>query len=615
MELRDYQQAAHDAILRSWGFEPWKSMDMHAAHGSVANALGCVPWNEQDEVFTSVIAALGTSAGKTIIAAKLTETLIGLGFRVAIVADTNELCQQPMEKLRAATGIYATLEKADHKASRGSPVVIASVQTLGVNGRLDAFAARWGNPDVIIHDESHVGPDRAAVVNARFPGAKILGLTATPFKAGLKDLSKWYECVAFTMNALDLMKEGYVVPIKVLSVPIEIDLSAVKQTTTKDGRDYDAKELATTIEPYYVKVIEAIKEHAPKRRFVVFHPLVASSKAFTDLCQREGLSAVHCDGMSGNRIEALKAFEAGHFQIISNCDVFSKGVDFIRADAMLNLAPTRSVGKFRQRAGRIMRCIPGTVDGIDNAADRKAAIAASEKPDALIFDALWQTVKFGLAGPASIIASTEEEAENMSRKVKLARSEEDLANIRKEVQADREREILEAQERANKLRDKKVTMFTAEGLGALLHSQELMDYEPVMAWEGRKMSDKQAEALSKQGINIDTVKGRGHASKLLDAIYSRQKSNLAPLEAFDALKAVGVEEPHKCSLDDAIRILRENFPCTFGTNKGKPLCKIPEAYWTRARANPGMFRWIQTNHPVVYRWMEHLEKQKNPELI
>jgi len=475
-QLRDYQQCCHDSILRVWGIEPWASMDMKKVHAGVLEAMGHVPWYDGDEHFYSQIAALGTSAGKTIIAAKLIETLIGLGYRVMMCADTNELCQQPLDKMHAATGIIAGLEKSDSKAPRSAPVCVASVQTLQVKGRVEAFQARWGNPDFIIHDEAHAGADRAAKINERFPGAKTLGLTATPFRSGLSDLSKWYECVGFTMNALDLMKEGYVTPIKVLSVPIEIDISEVNQSRTKEGMDYKASELATTIEPYFRRIIAAMKEHAPKRKFIIFHPLVPISKIFTSLCNEEGVSAAHCDGYSEDRDGTLKAFEAGHFQWLNNSDVFSKGVDFIRADALLNLSPTKSVSRFRQRAGRIMRCIPGTVDGLKTAAERRAAIAASAKPDALIFDVLWQTKKFGLAGASSIIADSPEQAAAMDAKVKIARSEEDIMAIRKEVQRERENDLIAAQAEANRLRG---ASFSAESLGALLHDESIVDYEPV----------------------------------------------------------------------------------------------------------------------------------------
>src|SRR5882762_1608428 len=109
-------------------------MDMMAVHGKLAEDLGHVPWYEGNDVFESLIVALGTSAGKTVCAAKLVETLISLGKRIMFCADTNELCQQPLNKIRQATGIYPTLEKADERAARAAAIVVASVQNLGVNG-------------------------------------------------------------------------------------------------------------------------------------------------------------------------------------------------------------------------------------------------------------------------------------------------------------------------------------------------------------------------------------------------------------------------------------------------------------------------------------------------
>ncbi len=123
---------------------------------------------------------------------------------------------------------------------------------------------------------------------------------------------------------------------------------------------------------------------------------------------------------------------------MSNSQVFSTGVDFIRANCLLNLAPTRSRTEFRQRVGRILRLIPGTVDGIADAQERKRLIAASSKPDALILDLLYQTSKIRLAGPSSLIAMNDEDEIAIEARVRMKRTPEELADIAKEVQREKE---------------------------------------------------------------------------------------------------------------------------------------------------------------------------------
>jgi superfamily II DNA or RNA helicase len=428
MKPRDYQSACHDAILKAWGLAPWAEMNLWRTHFALAADLGHAPWHDITAAHRAILAVLGTAAGKTIIAAHLIETLAAMGKRVLFCADTDELCQQPLDKIASATGIRPQLEKAESKAYAltcvpallmpSSSVCVASVQTLSTSERLEDFVARWGEPDVIIHDEAHSGPERAAAINARFPSALVLGLTATPYRARSRTLSRWYEIVAFRMDAIDLIQQGWVTPLTVQGLQLDIDFDELLSRTPADagGADLDPAAVARRITPVYREVARVLRDEI-KRHTLVFHPLVRSSRLFVDVCREEGLSAAHCDGDSRDRAGIIAAFERGEIQVLSNSSVFSKGVDFIRADCLLNLDLTRSPGKYRQRVGRIMRALPGVLENLSSAAERRAAIAASVKPDALILDVLGQSEKLGLAGAATLVAHDPFERAAINRRI------------------------------------------------------------------------------------------------------------------------------------------------------------------------------------------------------
>lgn len=611
MILRDYQQAAHDAFLHAWGVE---SFDLEKRYAALIDRLEKNPFkglaDMNGERPRSILGNLATSAGKTIIVAKVIETLHRMGKRCLFVADSDELCMQPLDKIHRATGIIAALEKADHRASLQAQVVVGSAQTLIRQSRLQRFPA--DHFDFVVFDEAHRGADRNKVIADHFHSAKIGGLTATAFRAKLADLSQWYERVAFEMGTFDLVGQGYVTGIKVLTLPIEVDLNAVK---TKAG-DYDETELDTTIEPHYRAIARVILERAARRRILAFLPLIRSSEAFVRVCQQEGIAAVHCDGRMDNRDEIIARFERGDFQLLSNSAVFTTGVDFQQCDCILNLRPTKSPGLFRQIVGRGLRIPPGIIDGLDTAAARLTAIAASHKPNTLLLDLLWQTEKMGLQGPAGLLASNEQDYGAMAKAIREGVSEQDLMEVHARVQAAKEDQLRKELERVARRRE---SLMDARMVGVLLHQPDLMAFEPVSPWEKKRVTPGQATALEKRGVDPESCSCAGQASQVLSAIVGRSAIGLAPMEAFEALKAKGVERPEACSLDDAIRTLGDGFPMTFGKHRGKPFRDIDKGYWhwvhTKAEDTTDQIGGFLVNHPAVVRYARFVCGARQPQLL
>ena len=60
---------------------------------------------------------------------------------------------------------------------------------------------------------------------------------------------------------------------------------------------------------------------------LVFLPLIATSKAFVEICQREGLAAEHIDGTSKDRADILARFARSEFDVLSNAMLLTEGFD------------------------------------------------------------------------------------------------------------------------------------------------------------------------------------------------------------------------------------------------------------------------------------------------
>lgn len=467
------------------------------------------------------------------------------------LADQDELVAQPLKAIDDWANVLAAVEKAQKRAPLGAKVVVGSSQTLSRPNRLQRFPEDYF--DYIIIDEAHRGAERDRKICEYFHRAKTLGLTATPFNSAMRDLSKFYEHVAFDLPMLDLIDQGWAPPISVMTLPVEIDLGGVEKEPTGE---YALEGLSTTIAPWYDRIAELLKENAADRHTIVFLPLIQSSKAFAEICRRHGLRAIHVDANSEDRAGILERFRDGAYQILCNVQVVETGVDVPIADCFVNLRPIKSAAKYQQGLGRAMRPLPGVVDDLLNAEDRKAAILASAKPNTLIIDFLWQHDKLGVMHPGHLFAKSDEEANAILERTKKVRTPEELQAIAKAVLAEREQKLVKRLEELAVLDPTK--MIDARLFAHLCAYQFIVRYEPLSHWEMEPASERQLHTLASWGIHPDTVDSKGLARKLIDACMFRIKYKMAGPHHVRELHALQIPFQHNISAAEAISLLHEH---------------------------------------------------------
>lgn len=239
MELRPYQEQSVNSV-----FEEWKE------HKS-----------------TLVIQATGT--GKTIVFSEITKRLREQNKKVLILAHRSELLEQTQNKLDIFN-VKSALEKAENHADIGTDnVVVASIQSISRNDRLlnypqDYFYA------IIIDEAHHCASDTYLKVINYFSNAKLLGVTATPNRADVRNISDIFETVAYSYNTKEAIDDGYLSPISIRRIPITIDLSNVR---TSCG-DFLSSDLQDTLEPYLGQIADELKEKAKEEKLLFLHLLL-----------------------------------------------------------------------------------------------------------------------------------------------------------------------------------------------------------------------------------------------------------------------------------------------------------------------------------------------------
>ncbi len=171
---------------------------------------------------------LPTGCGKTIVFAKSNRGLRpagGGGYSSSHTAGSS--WNRPPIRYIKLPGLCAVVEKAE-ETCLGSwfRVVVGSVQTMMRKKRLSRFAENYF--DTIIIDEAHhCLSDSYQKVLSHFPGAEVLGVTATPDRGDMRDLGQFFESLAYEYTLPKAIRGGYLSPIKALTIPLKIDITGV----------------------------------------------------------------------------------------------------------------------------------------------------------------------------------------------------------------------------------------------------------------------------------------------------------------------------------------------------------------------------------------------------
>ena len=338
MQLRDYQKDSIDALYSY--FEE--------------NATG------------HPILVLPTAAGKSVIAGEFIRGLMQQwpGQRVLLLTHVKELIAQNYDKLMtlwpdAPAGIYsAGLNRRD----TDHDIIFAGIQS--VHKR----ATEIGHIDLIIIDECHLVPKKGMGMYLRFlktmgvinSKIRVVGLTATPYRLNSGSLidgdDRLFTDVAFDVDVMQLVNDGYLSPLVPKAMDNEFDLSEIN---TRAG-DYKTDQLhALTDNDALARMVlvEILAYGRQRKSWLIFCTGVNHAEKMAEIIAEHGITTATITGATptDERDYILERFKAGHIQCLTNCDVLTTGFDAPAIDMLVFLRPTQSQGLYVQMCGRGMR--------------------------------------------------------------------------------------------------------------------------------------------------------------------------------------------------------------------------------------------------------------------
>lgn len=353
----------------------------------------------QLEQYHSTVVVLPTGLGKTVYASKLIA-----GWEKGnclFLAHTKELIVQAADKLEAELGYRPGVEMNIQGVEpdtlwQGGMTVVGSVQTMYGDRRLAKYARHpFG---LIVVDECHHATSATykkvvGYFQALNPNLKVVGITATPNRADGTALGLMFESVAYQMSINDAIGGGWLAPVAQEYVVVDsLDFDGIKTKKNEFGEaDFNASQLEAVLtqEEMLHKLAVPTLEKVGDRSTLVFTATVRHAHELAAVLNRyKPQSAAAVDGGTDpeRRKELVRDFASGKIQFLTNCAVLTEGFDAPRCSAVVMGRPTKSLSLYTQMLGRGLRPLPGVVDGVPDAQDRRLAILTSDKPNCLVLD-------------------------------------------------------------------------------------------------------------------------------------------------------------------------------------------------------------------------------------
>lgn len=343
MRLRDYQQAAVDAVLRYWergGLHP--------------------------------LVEVPTGGGKSAILGELARVVVeDCGGRVVIATHRAELIEQDAAACRR---VWPAAPLAIWSASLGkrgtAAITVCGVQTVARK------AKDLGVVDVLIVDEAHLipaegdGQYQTLVRGLREtnPALRIVGLTATPYRLSQGYLTQGsgalFTSIAYRVDVASLIAQGHLAPLVTGAVGAQIDVESLAVRAGEFAlRDLElAADVAAVTDRVADDVVAALE--AGRTSALLFGCSVAHAHHLAEAVAARGREAMVITGETDPMVRQgiIGRFRRRELPALVSCDVLTTGFDAPVVDVLAVVRATMSPSLYVQIVGRGMRPAEGKTD-------------------------------------------------------------------------------------------------------------------------------------------------------------------------------------------------------------------------------------------------------------
>ena len=308
---------------------------------------------------------LPTGSGKSVCLAAFIEAALTWwpDSKILVLTHQKELIEQDAKALHRlvpdiSIGLYAASLGCRDLAQ---PVTFASIQSI-YKASIPAFR-------FVLIDEAHLinvddkGMYRTFLRKAR--GARIVGLTATPYRLGqgfLTDGDGIFDDLIDSVSILELQGLGYLAKLRNKGTFTKLDVSEVR-LRAGEFAESDLQQHVDTFKTNEAVADEIVKSasYYGRKHILVFCSGISHAEHIAIMLSERGLKAAYINGMmkTEDREEILYGFTHGHTTALCNANLLTTGFDYPDIDMICMLRPTMSPGLYLQMAGRGLRLKSG----------------------------------------------------------------------------------------------------------------------------------------------------------------------------------------------------------------------------------------------------------------
>jgi superfamily II DNA or RNA helicase len=332
-DLRNYQITAKEDIYKAW------------------------------KTFRTVMFQMPTGTGKTRLFSSIIKDLHDYGakirkpVKILILAHREELISQISESIGEKYGIAHGKIKSRHDEEPHFPTQVASVQTL--YRRIDRWIRK--DFDIIIIDEAHhvLAKTYKDICN-KFPNAKLLGVTATPYRLNAEPFPPFFDVLVQSKSIYQFIKEGFLCDYEYYSIKPTSFTQQLINTIPRDfSGDYDEQEMIKLLDNKKIRanIFETYEKYAKGKKGIVYTINKAHNQHVYEIYKQNGYSTAVIDSETppDKRKGIVQQFKSGGITILCNVNIFSEGFDCPDVEFIQLARPTLSLSMYLQQVGRGFR--------------------------------------------------------------------------------------------------------------------------------------------------------------------------------------------------------------------------------------------------------------------
>lgn len=297
--------------------------------------------------FKKILLVLAMGLGKTTVMSAIIEMGYSKGRRILVVVHRDNLVRQFAERLSEQFNVPSGLILGTEPKNYSFPIQIASRQSL--IRRLTVFPPN--HFDLIIVDEAHyaAAPEYKKILEY-FDQAKLVGITATPFRADGKPLKGLFDKMIHPIKAKEAINQGFLIPAVYHGVA-SIDMHGIK--LNRKG-EYDETEMFARFREWDITphVVSQLKNYTGPT--LIFCINVEHTIEVYNACKAAGYKTEYVVGEIdvAQRNIYYKKFKNKEIDILVNCQILTEGADFPMVTNVFIVKKMRSLANYLQMVGR-----------------------------------------------------------------------------------------------------------------------------------------------------------------------------------------------------------------------------------------------------------------------